>query len=373
MNSFQRLAQSLRSLARAPVAGPIGLDIANEKLHMMQLFADNDPPVILAAISLPYAGGREALLADRKKLKALIDRARSARPFRGNTVVSSLPQDDLRTMALTYQQAAGQSEDDAIIGELRNRLKEEIDDSVVDYIKVRSHEGDGAEKSAVVAIARRDRVLAYLATLAGAGLQVDALDIGPAALARLVASMGQDVCYANALVINFGKERSYLSLIWGRRLMLDREVEFGETRLVTRLAQTLDMTPALAAELLYRHGFHAAGAQIGTDEAEITRTTTEVLRPEFSALAGEVAQTLIYAASKTRGQSVERIYLMGGVARYPGVGSLIGGLVSMPVEVLNPFTVFSAGPDACVLAELEPIAGIGLATGLALRGSARYG
>ncbi len=373
MTAFPRFAQSLRSLARGPAAGPIGLDIAMEKLHMMQLFAEGDPPMILAAISLSYAGGRDALLADRKKLKALIDRARSARPFRGNTVVSSLPQDDLRTMALTYQQAAGQSEDEAIIGELRDRLKEEMDDSVVDFIKVRSHEGEGAEKSAIVAIARRDRVLAYLGTLASAGLQVKALDIGPAALARLVASMGEDVCYANALVINFGKERSYLSLIWGRRLMLDREVAFGETRLVTRLAQTLDMAPALAADLLYRHGFHAAGAEVGTDEAEITRTTTEVLRPEFSALAGEVAQTLIYAASKTRGQSVERIYLMGGIARYPRIASLIEALVSMPVEVLNPFTVFTAGPDACVLAELEPVAGIGLATGLALRGSARYG
>jgi type IV pilus assembly protein PilM len=369
MTAFQRLSQTLRSLARGAAGGPIGLDIATEKLHMVQLTADDDPPVILAAISLPYAGGRDALLADRKKLKALIDRARSARPFRGNIVVSSLPQSDLKTMALTYQRAAGQSEAEAIITELRDRLKEEIDDSVVDYIGIHSHDGQSAEKNAVVAIARRDRVLAYLEVLESAGLRVDALDFGPAALTRLVASMGQDVSHANALLINFGKERSYLSLIWGRRLMLDREVEFGETRLVMRLAKTLDMAQALAADLLYRHGFHDVGAEAGTDEAEITRTTTEVLRPEFSALAGEVAQTLIYAASKTRGQSVERIYLMGSAARYPRIASLIEGLVSMPVEVLNPFTVFTARPDAYVLAELDPIAGIGMATGLALRGS----
>ncbi len=373
MNAFQRLARTLRGPTRGAAGGPIGLDIAAEKLHMVQLIADDDPPVILAAVSLPYAGGRDALLADRKQLKALIDRARSARPFRGNTVVSSLPPRDLKIIALNYRQAAGQSEAEAVTKELRDRLKEEIDDSVVDYIGIRGRDGEFGEKSAVVAIARRDRVLAYLDVLASAGLRVDALDIGPAALARLVASMGKDVCYANALMINFGKERSYLSLIWGRRLMLDREIEFGEARLVMRLAATLDMEQALAADLLYRHGFHGGGAATGSDEAEIARTTTGVLRPEFSALAGEVAQTLIYAASKTRGQSVERIYLMGSVARYPRIASLIEALVSMPVEVLNPFTVFSARPDACVLAELEPVAGIGLATGLALRGSAHYG
>lgn len=373
MSTFQRLARTLRSMTRGPAAGPIGLDIAAEKLHMVQFTAGDEPPVIGAAVSLPYAGGRDALLADRKSLKALIERARSDRPFRGNTVVSCLPQGDLKTLALTYQQAAGQSEDEAIVGELRNRLKDELDNSVIDYIKVRSHEGEGAEKSAVVAIAPRERVLTYLEVLASAGLQVCALDIGPAALARLVASMGQDVCHANALVINFGKERSYLSLIWGRRLMLDREVDFGETRLVTRLAQTLNMAQALATDLLYRHGFGGVGSKTGTHAAEIARTTTEVLRPEFSALAGEVAQTLIYAASRTRGQSVERIYLMGGVARYPHIGSLIEGLVSTPVEVLNPFGVFTARADACVLAQLEPIAGIGLATGLALRGYVRHG
>lgn len=373
MIAVQSLIKSLRSLARGAAGGPIGLDIAMEKLHMVQLYTGADPPIILAAISLPYEGGRDALLADGKRLKALIDRARSARPFRGNVVVSSLAQSELRTMACSYQQAPGQSEDEAIIQELRNRLKEEIANSVVDYIRIRSQEGDPVEKNVVVAIARRDRVLAYLGALKDAGLRVDALDIGPAALTRLVASMGKGVRYANALLINFGKERSYLSLIWGRRLMLDREIEFGEFRLVTRLAKALDMTQALATELLYRHGFQAVGGQTGAEDAEITRTTTEVLRPEFSALSGEVAQTLIYAASKTRGKSVERIYLMGSVARYPQVASMVEALVSMPVEVLNPFTVYTARPDASVLAELDPIAGIGLATGLALRGSPRYG
>lgn len=373
MTALQRLSRTLHSLARGAACGPIGLDIAAEKLHMVQLYAEDDPPVILAAISLPYTGGRDALLADRKKLRSLIDRARFARPFRGNVVVSSLAQSDLRTMVLTYRQAAGQSESDAIVKELRERLKEEIDDSIVDYIGIRSHDAESAEKDAVVAIARRDRVLAYLDALQGAGLEVDALDIGPAALTRLVASMGSSMCYTNALLINFGQERSYLSLIWGRRLMLDRDIEFGESRLVTRLSKTLDMAPALAAELLYRHGFQCAGAEFAADEAEINRTTTEVLRPEFLALAGEVAQTLIYAASRTRGRSVERIYLMGSVARYPRVASLIEGLVSMSVEVLNPFSVFTARPDASVLEELDPIAGIGLATGLALRTSTHDG
>jgi len=373
MSALQGLGKILRSLARGKAASPIGLDIASEKLHMVQFTGNEDPPVIRAAVSLPYAGGRAALLANLKRFRALVDQARAARPFHGNVVVSSLPHGDLTIMALTYRQAAGQSEDEAIIGELRGRLQEGLDDAVVDYLKVRDQDGEAAEKSAVVAIAPRARVLAYLQALRSADLQVDALDIGPAALTRLVASMGQDVQYTNALLINFGKQHSYLSLIWGRRLMLDRDIAFGENRLLARLAKTLDMTQALATDMLYRHGVLDSGAQAGAAEADIARTTTEVLRPEFATLAGEVTQTLIYAASKTRGQSVERIYLMGSAARYPGIAGLLQAMISMPVEVLNPFAVFTARPHASVLAQLDPIAGIGMAAGLALRGNPRYG
>ena len=375
MIALQNLVRTLRSLGGGGEAGhgPIGLEIANEKLHMVQFSAGEPPPVILAAVSLAYAGGREALLADPKKLKALIDRARSTRPFRGNHVVSSMPAGDVRTISLTCQKAADQSEAEALVTALRERMPQELDESVVDYIPIRNQDGETSEKSAVVAIARRERVIGYLEALQGAGMQVDALDIGPAALTRLVASMGDNVRYANALLINFGRERSFLSLIWGRRLMLDRDVAFGENQLVARLAKALDMAPALALDMLYRQGFEASGSRAGAQDAEIARTVTEVLRPEFAGLAGEVGRTLIYAASKTRGQSVERIYLMGSIARYPGIAGLVEALVSMPVEVLNPFSVFTARSGGAVLAELDPIAGIGMAAGLALRGMQKNG
>jgi type IV pilus assembly protein PilM len=371
MNALNRLSGALRRLGRGSPAGPIGLEIATEKLHMVQFDRETDPPSIRAAVSIPYEGGREALLADRKGLRALVDRARAERPFRGATVVSCLPQSDVRTIALTYQQAPGQSDDDAIAAELRERLKDELEGSVVDYIRIRSPVDEGAEKGAVVAIAARERVLAYLDALQGAGLEIEALDLGPAALARLVASMGKDVKFANVLLVNFGRERSYLSLIWGRRLMLDRDVAFGETRLVSRLAAMLDMAEPLALDLLYRAGYRAE--RCGGGDGSVAVTVREVLGPEFATLAAEIGKTLVYAASKTRGQSVERIYLTGSVARHPGVAALLEALVQMPVEVLDPFTVFTAAPGAAVLRELDPIAGIGMAAGLALRGSEANG
>jgi type IV pilus assembly protein PilM len=365
-----RLAARLRALVRPQRCEPIGLEIAAQMLHMVQFEATAPLPSIRAAISLPYEGGREALLADHGRLKALVGRSLATRPFSGREVVSCLPGADVSIMTITYQRAAGEDDAAAVVRELRERLKGELDKSVIDYVAIRGDNADAAERSAIVAAAPRERVLAYLAALRAAGLEPVALDIGPAALARLVSALDTAGRYPNTLLVNFGQKKSYMSVIWGRRLMLDREFDFGEAQLAARLGKTLDMPDDVVLRLLYEHGFGGA-AEAGS--GDVAQTICEVLRPDFAALAAEVNKTLIYTASKTRGQSVERVYLLGSVARYPGVAGMVQRLVSMPVEVVNAFSVFASRADAAATDELEPIAGIGLATGLALRGRGEHG
>ena len=41
----------------------------------------------------------------------------------------------------------------------------------------------------------------------------------------------------NALLINFGTESSYLTVIWGRRTVLDRVIEFSDKGLLERLQE----------------------------------------------------------------------------------------------------------------------------------------
>jgi Tfp pilus assembly PilM family ATPase len=65
---------------------------------------------------------------------------------------------------------------------------------------------------------------------------------------------------------------------------------------------------------------------------------------------------------------VDQIYLLGSAGRYPGVDRLMQQLLSIPVEVLNPFRTFRSPIPAASLDRLMPIAGIALACGLGLRG-----
>jgi type IV pilus assembly protein PilM len=346
---------------------PIGIDFAAQRLHMLQLQA-GEAPLVRAAVSRPYPAERSALLADPRQLKQFVRQALASAPFSGRRVVAALAPGMVRILPLTVHVPAGQSEQQAVAKAVRDQLGATAADSVVDYYQVRSVDAASPERQVLAAVAANADVLAYLETLRGAGLEPVALDIGPAAIARLLAAMQEDFERA-VLLINFGTQKSYLTVVWGRRLMLDREIEFSESQLVDKLARSLGLAPEVALGLLHEHGIGAPAAAPHTtpgSPADIGRTIREILYQEFSALAEELVRTQVYVASRTRGSALSRVYLNGSVARYAHVRERMEQLVRLPVEVLDPFKALHTAPGFTADSNVER--GIALAAGLALRG-----
>lgn len=348
---------------------PIGVDFAAQRLNMLQTAPGPTGPVVRAALSLPYPLERAQLLADPRRLKTFVREALAGAPFAGRRVVSVLAPSEVRILPLTVHVAEGQSEAQAVARAVREQLGATAAESVVDYYQVRSVDAAGSDRQVLAAVAASSSVLAYLETLRGAGLEPVALDIGPAAIARLLAAM-QDDFEQSILLINFGASKSYLTVIWGRRLMLDREIDFGEMQLVDRLSRALGLSAEVALALLREHGIGTpAGAPHGTGaQPDIGRTVREILYQEFAALAEELVRTQVYVASRTRGSTISRVYLNGSVARYRHIQERVEELVRLPVELLDPFKAFHGAPlPAPVGSDTH---GIALAAGLALRGEA---
>jgi len=358
-----------RLLSRFGHVCSIGLDLGPGALNMVQFERAGGRICMRAAIFLPCDCRRDDFSGRPQRLREILKQAYAQQPFKGKRVVSSLPAGEIKIITVNYKQVKGRPDSVAVAAELRERMPENLDDMVVDFMTLRQDDHQSEESEALVAMASRKSVLAYLELLTGAGLEVDALDVGPAALARLVRHVGarnwaEFPLLPNVLLINFGAEASFLTVIWGRRLMLDRAVEFCEQRLLSRLKQVLDLPEELARPLLY--GKVSSPAAAG--EEETAHTLAEVLRPEITALLDEINKTLIYMASKTRGRSVDIIYLAGGAARHAGILKILREQLQVPVEILNPVAVF-ASPECAAKCDqqlgMQP--GIALATGLALR------
>jgi len=348
----------------APV--PIGVDFAAHRLNLVQAAPGPAGWTLTAAASVPYPLPRAELLASPQALRRFVDGALAAGPFQGRRVVSALPPGDVRILPLTVQVGGGIGEAQAVAKAAADHLGEGVDDAVLDYYQVRGADADSAERQVLVAVAHRPRVLAYLAMLESARLQPVALDIGPAAIARLLAALHGTDLGQSILLINFGVGKSFLTVIWGRRLMLDREIEFGEELLTGRLASALDLAPPMALALLKEHGIGARTALTqddGAPSARLQQSVREILHPDCQALAEELARTQVYVASRTRGSSISRVYLNGSLARFPHIQDRIAELIDVPVQLLDPFEAFvrpqpRSGDAATAIA---------LASGLALR------
>jgi type IV pilus assembly protein PilM len=362
---------SLRQrMAGTPAAPPIGVDFAAERLNMLQLATDGAAGVrvaVGAAVSVPYPMAREQLFAAPRLLARFVQEALAQAPFAGRRAYCALAPADVRILPLTVVLAPGQSEAQAVARVAGEQIGMAVDDSVIDYYQVRSIDGESTERQVLVAVAQRSQVLAYLAQLRVAGLDPVALDIGPAAIARLLAAMQREDLNQSVLLINFGVNKSFLTVIWGRRLMLDREIDFGEVQLAAKLAASLAMAPEIARALMREHGIGARSlARPGgaAPKPDIRRTIREILHPEFALLAEELVRTQVYVASRTRGSTLSRVYLNGSLARYPDIQERLSELVALPVEILDPFVGFSTQP-----ANRWPGVGpsIALAAGLALR------
>ena len=366
MKSLQAL---LAPLVRqtGSTTGPIGIDLAQDRLNLAQFDGTPSGPSVRAAASLAYPCGRDELLASPPRLKALLRQALRPYGFKGSRVVSCLRPDEMRILLVNYP--AAENDAQAITAELRQRLKGELATSVIDFMPIRNDDGDPNRRDALVVVAPRVNVIRHLELLDSVGLEASSLDVGPAALARLISFVNAlDVRekHPNVLLINFGHVTSHVSVVWGRRLILDRAIEFGERSLLDRLARVLGIAEDLATRMLEDTGF-AEEAAAG-DEGELARTMAEVLRPEFAALVGEINKTLVYTASRSRGRSIDRIYLLGSVGRYSGVDRVMQQLLELPVEVLDPFRAFRSTLRETDQARLRPIAGLALACGLSLRG-----
>ncbi len=353
----------------------IGLDIGPDRLNLVQIEQMSGKTCIRAITSIPYTCSRDELYQHPQKLKVLLKQAYAAQPFKGKHVVSCLPTDQIKIITIAYKYTEGQPDAVAVAAELRERLKDELDGMVVDFMTLRQEETDSGKREALVALAPREKVVAYLDLLTGAGLKVNALDIGPAALTRLVVHAGaihtpEFPILPNVLLVNFGADSSFITIIWGRRLMLDRAVEFSENRIFLRLKQVLNMPEELAMRLLYEKNA-ATATQSDLDETE--QMVAEVLRPEVVQLLQEINKTLVYMASRTRGKSVDKIYLTGRVARYSGILNYLREQLHVAVEILDPVEVFAS--EKCRLHDrgLGTMAGIALTTGLALRGIPEHG
>ena len=171
------------------VYGAIGVDVSLSCLHLVQLAKDIDGSIrVVGRASVAHPCDRAQLLASGPLLKKQMAIALKQGRFKGRRAVLAMPASEFRTISVNYRTPQGASDDQAIMSLMKERLDGSLSDYVIDYIPVRAQARD-AEKLAIVAVSSRESVVRYLDVMRSTGLEVDALEIGPVAVCRLIGAM----------------------------------------------------------------------------------------------------------------------------------------------------------------------------------------
>lgn len=371
MFALNKAIQRIATAPRSGTVGPIGLECALNELHLVQLESGSKSGIrVRAKASVKYQEDRSELLQSPRKMRGLIRQALGADRFSGHKVTTAMPSGETRIMPVNYRVNPGQGDAGAILKLVEERIGGNLAEYVIDYLPIRT-ESQADDRSALVAIAKRASVIEYLEVLHKAGLVVDRLEIGPVAIRRLVAAMAPEGKHENVLVINFGNETSYLTIISGNRLLFDQAIQFGEDRLLAQISNALDMPESSIRNLVNLHSLDpqdAAGeSRPEAAGIDVAGTLREIVKPSFLELVDEINRALIYMASQTHGESVDRIYLLGSVARWQGADKLLNKLLVLPVETIpNPLKAFLRPGVPEAVSETDGAPEFAVATGLAL-------
>lgn len=367
--AWNKLLRGAASDGRGMVRSNIGVEVSLRNLNLVQLAQNTAGQIrVHGWASIPLNTSREELIYDPKAFKTLSKEIKQHAAFAGKTINAMLPASELKIMSVNYETKEGQDTGLAIARIIADRVEGPISDYVIDYLPVRQSEKFG-KGLAVVAIAKQEKVIAYLDSLAAAGFEVAALDIGPAAIKRLVTALSGPRVGETVLVINFGSNMSYLSIISGRRLLFDEEIRFGEELLVSEISNALDMDVEVAREQVRFCGL-GSNNQPGLNEtqSDVADTLLQILRPSFRTLSDSLKRALVYAVAETRGEPISQIYLVGSVARWAGTAEVLTALMDLPVSVLpDPIATFGASFSGGEISIQPSHPDMALATGLALR------
>ncbi len=354
--------------------GPIGIDFALESVHMVQLAqAAGARPSLRANASVRFEAPRAEILQNQHQFRSLVKRALDADDFAGRKAVIAVPSGLFRTFSVNYKcAAAGAQEAAAILDVMKDRLDGNLSDYVLDYMPVRNRSKND-ERLALVAVSENAPIVELLELARRTRLDVQALEIGPVAISRLVGALSEAAGSENVLVINSGRRASYLTLISGCDVLFDQDFAFGEDSLIGQVASTLDMPEDMARDLVLRTGVCSGhdreSGSAAIDEGGLVNAMSEILKPQFVKLVEEIKRVCLYAAAETRGGAVSQVYLLGSIARWPGSDALLSSMSGVGVVTIpNPLGVFSDDDSSANDATLQPVPEVAVATGLALRG-----
>ncbi|NNG02245.1 MAG: pilus assembly protein PilM [Desulfobacteraceae bacterium] len=365
---------------------PIGVDLADQYVYAAQFKKNANGPVIRGLYDRMLDKGLFEWTADDPdldaefsgQLTAIFKEIRTSDDFADRRIVLKLPAHLLFTFPVTFELEEEATVEAAIVRECRRYLSFPLEEAVIDYPGIdRMADGDTPRYRASIIAVRRDQVEKYLSLASSAGLVVEAIDYGMAALFRLHHHL-YPIKPKPMILCNLGYRQSLLAIVTADNILAQRAVTWGFHDIAERIRSNFEL-PAASGSLAGlirtcglryetgRHGQDAPGdnsSDTSMGDMDVHRTVYQVLAPYVDELIHELHQIIAYVRSETRHTAFESIALYGQGSDVHHLDQYLESRLGIPTRCINPMTKISAGEKSV---DSSGAANYAIALGLGLR------
>jgi type IV pilus assembly protein PilM len=311
---------------------PIGLDLGNDSVKMLQLDVSTGLPRV-------HAAARAGFDHPSKLGQTLRNLLRGGQ-FAGRSVVAALPRDILHIKNLRLPLIPAAELPGAVRFEARNIFAFDTETARLEFLPAGEvRQGSEVRQEVIVMAARNEDVDPFVQTLHDAGLLVESLDAELCALYRTVERFvrrKQDEQEVTVMV-DIGLRRTQVLIGRGREINFFKPIDIGGRRLNDAVSRKLHIEYD-EAQALRRRLAEAPRPLTGQPlpHDPVRQAVFDATRSTLEELGRELSLCLRYYSVTFRGQRPARVRLTGGEANDPHLSGLLNGILSLPVEAARP-------------------------------------
>jgi type IV pilus assembly protein PilM len=353
MISWNLKTQSLR---------PIGLDIGNNSIKMIQLLANGSRTSVIAADKVRID---PTLNGDGRKRKdfviSAIKQMLARGSFRRRDVISCLPNDGLKITSLRLAENDADEIERSLKKEAAQRFGMNPDKDVINYIIAGNvKQGDEIKNELILFAADNETIKAHIEMLEEAQLKPVALDTVPCALFRSFERLlrRQEDTERTFVFVDLGSKFTTVVFGRGREITFVKQIPIGGERFNQEIAARLGITineaetlrQALRAEK-NQSASQAALVQTVNDDDQITLDTmtrqaiVDAVTTIAEELSREISLCFRYYTVTFRGKRVEKAVFSGGEAYETILLNVLKRQLTVEIEVAQPLRGFDLSSE----------------------------
>lgn len=247
--------------------------------------------------------------------------------------------------------------EEMIVTEVDKYIPYPIDEINLDFTIMGHAEKNPALFNVLVVASRAEDVNNRVEAVIRAGLDALVVDVESYAVERVAQWLAKDFPVFRQdkiiAIIDLGASYTRLFVLNAMKLIYSREEKFGGTQLIKSIAERYEMTENHAA-------FARDQRQLPSDYE------SEVLAPFQENILLQIKRALQFFYSMGQEVFVNHIFLAGGLARLPGLVTLIQENLDVTATIANPLSFMSPGKKI-QLDLIQDTPAFMVACGLALR------